>query len=95
MGPPPSKVYIVMHSDPAGATVVLGVFAVLQDANDECFSRARAEDVTLTSESSTTGPSRDHMMPIEPVRWDTADGVSCWVQGFDVIPRRIASPDII
>ena len=95
MGPPPSKVYIVIHSDPAGATVVLGVFAALQDANDECFSRARAEGVMLKSDSSTTGASRDHIVPVEPVRWDTADGVSCWVQGFNVIPQRIASPGII
>ena len=90
----PPKVYILLYSDPIGGTVVLSVFASLQDANDECFSQARAAGVTLKSESPTMGPSPGFMQPVEPVRWDTAEGVSCWVQGFDVTPRRILSPDI-
>ena len=43
----------------------------------------------MTNETSTSGPETDTMGPVEPVRWDTADGVSCWVEAFDVKPQRI------
>jgi hypothetical protein len=28
------------------------------------------------------------MLPIEPMRWDSPDGVSCWVEEHTVIPRK-------
>ncbi|KAG9255732.1 uncharacterized protein F5Z01DRAFT_735665 [Emericellopsis atlantica] len=88
---PCDKVYIIMCTSPDGplTTSVLSVFAALQDANEECLRQARAAGVELTRESSTSGPETDTIGPVEPVRWDTLDGVSCWVEAFDVIPQRI------
>ncbi|KAI6784097.1 uncharacterized protein J7T54_004643 [Emericellopsis cladophorae] len=89
--PDSEKVYILMCTSPNESltTSVLSVFAALQDANEECLRQARAAGVELTNESSTSGPEKDTIGPVEPVRWDTVDGVSCWVEAFDVKPQRI------
>lgn len=86
-----SKVHILLHTDLT--TTVLGVFESLQDANDECFAQARAAGVTLESENPTMGPSKDTISPVQPARWDTPEGLSCWVEAFDVTRKKIASPD--
>lgn len=91
----PAKVYILFYTDVDNglATSVLGVFASLQDANDECMSQARAAGITLESESSTLGPTMELIAPVQPARWDTPEGASCWVECFDVTPKRVLSPD--
>lgn len=88
------KVYVLLYTDPSSelTTSVLGVFASLQDANDECFSQARAAGVTLESESSTMGSTKAVLVPVQPARWDVPEGTGCWVEAFDVTPKRIASP---
>jgi hypothetical protein len=89
--PPPPSVYVLLHNDSV-ATVVLAVFAELQDANTECLRQAARADVDLTRESSTHGPDKGTHSPVEPLRWDTADGVSCWVEEFRVEPRKCKPP---
>lgn len=86
-----TQVYVLQYHDGDSVTV-LGVFADLQDANHECICHAREAGITLTTESSTLGPDKGHILPIEPVRWDTADGVSCWVEEFTVAPKRVITP---
>jgi len=85
----PPKVYILLFNNASDNTVVLDVFADLQDANDECLRQAELADVTLSNEYSTKGPDGAHQSPVEPVRWDTAEGVCCWVEAFAVQPRRV------
>lgn len=84
----PATVYILLQGD-LPVTNVLAVFADLQDANEECLRQATLAGVDLSSSSSTTGPDKAHLTPIEPLRWDTPDGVSCWVEIFPVTPKRI------
>ncbi|KAK5992206.1 hypothetical protein PT974_05607 [Cladobotryum mycophilum] len=84
-------VYIIIHQDHTAATV-LGVFAELQDANRDCLWHASKAGVDLIQESSTMGPDKAHLSPTEPARWDTADGVSCWVESHIVEPSRVIAP---
>lgn len=84
-------VYVLLHCDTV-TTNVLSIFADMQDANDECLRHAHGEGVTLTSESSTMGPDKHHITPVEPLRWDTPEGVSCWVEAFQVVPKKVLSP---
>ena len=91
MGPPP-KVYILLHADPDTTTSVIAVYASLTDANNDCLGQARAAGVTLSSDSATMGPAQDTITPIEPVRWDTPEGVSCWVEEFVVLSQKALAP---
>ncbi|CAH0058800.1 unnamed protein product [Clonostachys solani] len=84
-------VYILFQHD-TRSTSIVEVFADVQDANNECLQQASSHGVTLTSKSSTTGPDNHFFCPVEPLRWDTPEGLSCWVEGFDVVPKKIASP---
>ena len=84
-------VYIILHQDYTTVTI-LGVFAELQDANMDCLRHASKAGVDLVRESPTMGPDKEHMSPIEPARWDTPDGVSCWVESHHVEPSRVIAP---
>ncbi|OAQ83517.1 hypothetical protein VFPBJ_02285 [Purpureocillium lilacinum] len=85
-------VYVLAHYDhAAGAATICGVFAELQDANAECLQLARRAGITLTNELSTTGPDGMHLSPVEPLRWDAPEGVSCWVEAHAVKPTRVVN----
>jgi hypothetical protein len=86
----PPTVYVLLQGD-ISVTNVLAVFADLQDANHECLRQAQLAGVDLSSASSTMGPDTAHLTPVEPLRWDTPDGVSCWVEIFPVTPKRIVT----
>ena len=89
----PSAVYVLQHRDAAASTtLVLGVYADLQDANDDCLAQAARAGVFLERRSSTSGPDTQHLSPVEPVRWDTAEGISCWVEEHAVVPNRVVQP---
>lgn len=85
----PGTVCVLIERNDAITTTVLAVYADLQDANEACLRRATMAGVSLTSSASTTGPDKSHIKPIEPVRWDTPEGDSCWVEIFEVEPKRI------
>lgn len=87
----PPKVFILQYRDDATATA-LAVFADLQDANQECLRQADKIGISLMSESSTMGPDKGTILPIEPMRWDTADGASCWVEEHEISPKRVLTP---
>src|SRR5687768_5536443 len=86
-----STVYVLLYRDDTTATA-LSVFSDLQDANQECLRQGRQSGLELTSDSSTTGPDKGSILPIEPLRWDTADGASCWVEAHEVSPKRVLTP---
>lgn len=86
----PPGVYLVIQTLDS-TTTVLGVFADLQDANEECLRQATLAGVTLAVTSTTMGPDRAHHSPVEPMRWDTPEGDSCYVEMFAVTPRRIVT----
>lgn len=88
---PISKVYVLLYRDDDTATA-LAVFSDLQDANEECLSHAKGAGLDLMTESSTTGPDKGVLLPIEPIRWDTADGASCWVEEHQIAAKRILTP---
>ncbi|VUC34783.1 unnamed protein product [Clonostachys rosea] len=85
-------VYILFQHDDTRSTNIVEVFADVQDANNECLQQASTHGVTLTKESATNGPDNHFFCPVEPLRWDTPEGLSCWVEGFEVVPKKIASP---
>jgi hypothetical protein len=85
------SVYILLYRDMSTATVV-SVFGNLSDANNECLRLAEEASVTLEQSSPTTGPDKAHMTPIEPMRWDTAEGISCWVEQHAVRPPCVVPP---
>ena len=86
-------VFVLLHRDEvASTTLVLGVYADLQDANDECLAQAARAGVSLEHQSSTSGPDTQHLSPVEPVRWDTAEGISCWVEEHAVVPNKVILP---
>ncbi|KAL7796052.1 hypothetical protein V8C37DRAFT_372968 [Trichoderma ceciliae] len=87
------RVYIILHQDGISLTI-LGVFEELQDANRDCLFQATQADIDLLQASPTTGPDENHISPIEPARWDTADGVSCWVESHTVNPSRVAASNL-
>ncbi|ETR98173.1 hypothetical protein MKX07_002426 [Trichoderma sp. CBMAI-0711] len=87
------RVYIILHQD--GVTVtVLGVYEELQDANRDCLWQAAQAGIDLLQASPTTGPDKYHIQPVEPARWDTPDGVSCWVESHMVVPSRVAGSNL-
>ncbi|CAH0018027.1 unnamed protein product [Clonostachys rhizophaga] len=85
------SVYILFQQD-TDSTSIVEVFADVQDANNECLQQANSHGITLTNKQSTSGPDSHFFCPVEPLRWDTPEGLSCWVEGFDVVPKKIASP---
>ncbi|KAL6829014.1 hypothetical protein J3E69DRAFT_330157 [Trichoderma sp. SZMC 28015] len=87
------RVYIVIHQD--GMIVnILGVYEELQDANRDCIFQASQGGIELLQPSPTTGPDKHHISPIEPARWDTPDGLSCWVESHVVEPSRVVSGNL-
>ena len=84
-------VYMLLYAD-TNTTNVLGIFADLQDANHECIRYAAEADIDLTSDSSTTGPDQEHFLPLEPLRWDSAEGISCWIEEHTVTPKKTSTP---
>ncbi|KAH8171467.1 hypothetical protein LIA77_08234 [Sarocladium implicatum] len=89
----PSKVFVLQYRDDVTATA-LAVFVDLQDANQECMRQASKIGIALMSESSTAGPDKGTILPIEPMRWDTADGASCWVEEHEISPKRVVTPPL-
>ncbi|PNP57610.1 hypothetical protein THARTR1_02608 [Trichoderma harzianum] len=87
------RVYIVIHQDGMIATI-LGVYEELQDANRDCLFQASQGGIELLQDSPTTGPDKQHISPIEPARWDTPDGLSCWVESHTVEPSRVVSANL-
>ncbi|KAH7325784.1 hypothetical protein B0I35DRAFT_405130 [Stachybotrys elegans] len=85
-------VYVLMHQDSGVGATVLGVFADMSDANERCLRQATDLGVPLVRESPTEGPDHQHNRPMEPMRWDTAEGVSCWVEEHRVEPCRVIKP---
>lgn len=87
------RVYVVLHQD--GATVtILGVYEELHDANRDCLLQAAQAGIDLLQDSPTSGPDKHHFQPVEPSRWDTPDGVSCWVESHMVVPSRVAASNL-
>ncbi|KAI9163017.1 hypothetical protein HJFPF1_04614 [Paramyrothecium foliicola] len=84
-------VYVLLYRD-VSPTAVISVFASLQDANAECLRLAAEACVSVENTSPTAGPDRGHLLPLEPLRWDTADGASCWVEQHVLQPKRVISP---
>ena len=78
-----ANVYVLLYGDPV-VTTLLGVFADLQDANEACLRHAAEAGVELVRDSPTSGPDSHHLVPVEPMRWDVADGLSCWVEEHSV-----------
>jgi hypothetical protein len=91
---PPPNVYVVVYNDDCGAApaAILGVFSQLQDANAECQRHAAVAGFRLSSDSGTAGPDRGHLVPVEPMRWDSPEGVSCWVEEHAVVPKQVLAP---
>lgn len=83
MPPDRPPVHLVIHRDDATVTVV-GVYARLTDANTECIFLGKEAGMQLTGESGETAPDGRELMPIEPMRWDSVAGVSCWVETHHV-----------
>ncbi|KJZ73869.1 hypothetical protein HIM_06762 [Hirsutella minnesotensis 3608] len=81
--PPPhaSTVFVVVYSDSAAAAV-LGVYADLGDANDECRKQAAQAGVAVDMGTSEHG---------DAARWTAADGASCWVESHAVKAKRSLS----
>ncbi|KAL6864093.1 hypothetical protein J3F83DRAFT_762357 [Trichoderma novae-zelandiae] len=87
------RVYLILHQDGVAVTV-LGVYEELQDANRDCLWQASQAGIDLLQDSPTTGPDKYHILPVEPARWDTPDGVSCWVESHVVVPSRVAARNL-
>ncbi|KAL7933226.1 hypothetical protein V8C35DRAFT_305238 [Trichoderma chlorosporum] len=87
------RVYIVLYQDGMVCTIT-GVYEELQDANRDCLLQASRGNIDLLQDSPTSGPDKHHISPIEPARWDTADGVSCWVESHMVEPSRVAGSNL-
>ncbi|RFU77218.1 hypothetical protein TARUN_4999 [Trichoderma arundinaceum] len=87
------RVFIILHQDGVSVTV-LGVYEELQDANRDCLFQASQAGIDLLQTSPTSGPDKYHLSPIEPARWDTPDGVSCWVESHVVEPSRVSGPNL-
>jgi hypothetical protein len=85
---PGSSVYLVLWRDSASAEfLVVAAYATLTDAN----SHARRMGNEILSDGLTSlGASEPDLRGIgaEPLRWDTADGLSCWVE-----EHVVKSPD--
>lgn len=90
----PNTVYLLLETVDS-VTNVLGVFADIQDANQECLRRAALAGVTLTTDFQTMGPDPAHHYPIEPMRWDTPEGDCCYVEMFAVAPKRVVAAPML
>lgn len=89
--PAVNSVYIILHHDMStGSTpLILGVFADLLDANAACLRIASESGAAppVSNATSATGSSDGDPRPVEPVRWDTLEGESCWVEEHGVSPK--------
>ena len=90
---PYSAICILLYSDSCNTTV-LGLYADLRDANEECLKYARGAGIVLEHENSTFGPDDGHYAPTEPMRWDAPEGLSCWVEQHTVTPKKVVTPEI-
>ena len=79
MPPDRPPVHLVIHRDDTTVTI-LGVFASLTDANTACIFRGKEEGIQLTGQSTEPAHEDSGVMPVEPMRWDSPEGVSCWVE---------------
>ena len=73
-----AMLFIVLYQEDGEKATVLGLFKNLSQANGKCIGKAAELDVTLSIIEQ--GVVKD----TEPIRWDTAAGVSCWVEGHEV-----------
>jgi hypothetical protein len=80
MAPSCSEVHVVIYRDEIAVTVV-GVYTNLADANAECLSLGDEAGIALTGGTGAKGDD-------EPVRWDSAAGVVCWVETHQVKGAR-------
>ncbi|KAL0942813.1 actin polymerization protein [Colletotrichum truncatum] len=85
----PHAVALVFYKDGgddiASSTTVLGVYAGLADANDEVRKLALEQGAKLDDAAAHN---------TEPVRWDTPEGVSCWVELHAVKPKTIVRRNV-
>ncbi|TWU71869.1 hypothetical protein ED733_003666 [Metarhizium rileyi] len=88
-GVPPSRspVHLVLYRDDTTVTVI-GVYASLRDGNAECVSLGKDAGMQLTGEEGEMAPEHEELMAVEPVRWDSVAGVSCWVETHEVQVAR-------
>ncbi|GAB0135741.1 hypothetical protein EsDP_00004068 [Epichloe bromicola] len=81
-------VHVVIHRDDTTVTVA-GVFASLSDANAECLRLCEEAGLQLkgVKKGVEDGKSEGDMNPMkdEPLRWDSPEGLSCWVETHGVI----------
>ena len=76
----PNSVYLVLWRDSASSEfLVTAVYATLTDANRH--ARRLGNEVLSDGLTSLGDPEPDlRGLGAEPLRWDTADGLSCWVE---------------
>lgn len=81
----PHSVYVVLWRDASsGDFLALGAFETLADANAEVRRRGSeqlSDGLTHSNSEADAGG-----IDAEPLRWDTADGVACWVEQHRVNP---------
>ncbi|KAM0510185.1 hypothetical protein ACHAQF_002234 [Verticillium nonalfalfae] len=76
-------VYVLLWRDCGGNEfVALGAYAHLKDANTEAkrLGKEQLSDGLTYSSMQADLKAQDS----EPLRWDTADGISCWVERHEV-----------
>ncbi|KAI5462101.1 hypothetical protein BGZ63DRAFT_403370 [Mariannaea sp. PMI_226] len=76
------SVYILLHHDTSsgGTPTILSVFSDLTDANTACLQQAIEANVETGARS-----------PRDLQRWESAEGVVCWVEKHTVVPRKTAA----
>lgn len=79
-----STVYIALWRDAASSEfVVLGAYDSVADANARVRRLGREQLSDGLANLQEPDPKMRHT-GAEPLRWDTADGLSCWVESHEV-----------
>ncbi|ROT41495.1 hypothetical protein SODALDRAFT_331230 [Sodiomyces alkalinus F11] len=74
--PSPNRIFLVLwRDDQNGEFVIVGVYSSIEDANIE--ARRMGEDLV-------NGVTQVPINETEPLRWDTAEGLSCWVEQHEI-----------
>lgn len=81
-------VYLVIYQDTT--VTISGVYANLDDANAECLRSSDDAGKDLLAQRSKRGPGGDALTDVL-LRWDSPDGISCWVEKHDVVQAGGAS----
>ncbi|KAL2757993.1 hypothetical protein ACRALDRAFT_1061263 [Sodiomyces alcalophilus JCM 7366] len=71
--PTPKDVFLVLwRDDESGDFAIIGVYSTIADANIEAHR--------MGHDHLANGVTWAPVDEMEPLRWDTAEGVSCWVE---------------